>query len=83
MLDLNAYAVCMGGFIFGALWIYLNLEWINPGEIAIWQAILLLLLFPLMVMVGFLADIGVLGYHTCGWGSLSLDRSHSITILYL
>ncbi|XP_022103821.1 sodium/calcium exchanger 1-like isoform X2 [Acanthaster planci] len=59
---LRVFMVTASVSLFAYIWLYLILEWITPGVIDLWEAIVTLMMFPLTVLWAYVADKRIFFY---------------------
>ncbi|CAM9547412.1 unnamed protein product, partial [Chrysoparadoxa australica] len=56
--DMNVFTITASSSIFAYVWLLIILQGITPNVVTLWEAVLTLLFFPMLVAIAYLADIG-------------------------
>lgn len=72
--NLKVYAVTATSCIFAYLWLAIVLIGISPNVVDVWEAVLTLLFFPLLIFIAYMAD------RNCCMGRANLDETAMVGI---
>ncbi len=65
IVQIIVFAVTATFSIFAYIWLLVILQWNTKDQVDLWEAVLTLLFFPILVLVAYAADKGWLNYLFC------------------